>query len=160
MIAAVGTFLLRNPLASGLGALAVLLGLLLGVQTVRLALEQSALAGEKLAFANFKAELAEASRKAAETMASKSAAAAERAAETAQKAVTLGEQGKQEIRNVYAAGGADLCNNARGAVVDSVQRVFQARAGRGDPVGQAGPPANGTVRGPAAPGPRAVPPGK
>lgn len=54
ILPAIGGWAVRNPLAAGLGALAIAASIGAGVQTLRLAWCQGELAREQLAFADFK----------------------------------------------------------------------------------------------------------
>lgn len=130
-------FLLKNPLASGLGILLLLVSLGLGVQTVRLAWERTA-------FANYKAEetkaILEAQRKAAALSDELIIAQASAMAVTEKKVISY-------VDRIHLVQGPDTACPAD-------ERMRLGSRGVSDLIRGGGPPAVGKP--PAAlPGPRA-----
>lgn len=105
-------FLARNPLASGLGLAAVLLAVLLGLQTVRLAWSERetaaaerAVADEKLKHEQFKTALATESLRVEREAKAKSDAGIKELAEEVRSVGLVATQAKTEIRLVPASNG-------------------------------------------------------
>ena len=105
-------FLAKNPLASGLGIVAALLAILLGVQTVRLAWSERetvaaerAVDAEKLRHANFLTDLANESLKVERAAKAKSDAGIKELAEEVRSVGLVATQAKTEIRLVPASNG-------------------------------------------------------
>lgn len=130
-------FLLKNPLASGMGVLCLVLGLACGLQTLRLAWAADALATEKLAFADFKTDLAVKSLKVVNDAAAKSAEQVEKLTQEVRTVGLIGAQAKTEIRYVQSNGGPCAADPVYRATVGSVQRILDAGNPGGDK-GQAG----------------------
>lgn len=97
--------LARNPIATGLGALAALLGLLLGIQTVRLALAQNEVQAEKLAMADFKRQLAEETLRVEREAKATSDQKIKELAEEVRSVGLVASQAKTEVRVVSSNGG-------------------------------------------------------
>jgi hypothetical protein len=132
MGAAIGTWLLKNPLAGGLAGLLAIVSLAAGVQTLRLAWAESARHGAELALSDYKREAAENSlaeeRKA---KADSDRKIGELVAET--KAIgAAAQQAKTEIRFVQSNGGPCAVDPAFVAAVRGMRAVLDA-----------GPPAPG-----------------
>lgn len=121
-------FLLKNPLASGLGILAVLLGIALGVQSFRLALEQSALATEKLAFSDFKKDLAEQTAKAERENAARSATKAQQLADDFMTIQATASEVKEALNAAKSTGACERDPKWR-ATVGGVRAIGQGSAG-------------------------------
>jgi len=145
MIAAVGAWFLKNPLAGGLGILALVLGVGLGVQTLRHANVTADLATEKLAFANFKTELAAESLRVTREAAAKSAEQVAALTAEVKNIGLVGAQAKTEIRYVQSNNGPCTTDPVYRATVGSVQRILDAGRAGGDQGSPRGGPAP-TVR--------------
>jgi hypothetical protein len=143
--------LLKNPLASGLGILLLLISIALGVQTLRLALEQSALAKEQLVFSDFKKDLAEKSLKVVQDAAAKSAEQVDKLTAEVRSIGAIGTQTKTEIRYVQSNGGPCVADPAWRATVGGVQRILDG-GGPGGNQGKTGSGATPVVRGAGATG--------
>lgn len=96
-------FLLKNPLVSGLGVLALVLGIALGVQTLRVANRDVTIAQRDTALANMVAQQ------------QANIAAAEAAV---RKALQVDQENSNRIIAAYAAEIADLQEKANAAAVD------------------------------------------
>lgn len=120
-------FLLKNPLASVVGAGAVVLAIGLGVQTLRLSWADEALGGEKLAFSNYKREAAEASLKLARDNEAKSAVQAQRLADDFISIMTTATDVKAAIHAAQTSGACERDPKWR-ATVRGVQSILDGGA--------------------------------
>jgi hypothetical protein len=139
------TFLLKNPLASGLGILLLLAVIACGVQSLRLANTQSELATEKLAFSDFKKDLAEKSLKVVQDAAAKSAEQVDKLTTEVRNIGAIGAQAKMEIHYVQSNGGPCVADPKWRAIAGGVQRTLDA-GGPGGDQGKAGPKPAAAVR--------------
>lgn len=125
-------FLLKNPLASGMGVLAIVAGLALGVQTVRLAWSHGEVQEAKLAFANFKTELAQESLRVEREAKDKSDKAIKELVDETRAIGLVASQAKTEVRLVQSNGGPCRVDPAYLAGIAGMQRVLSSAAGGGD----------------------------
>lgn len=139
-------FLLKNPLASIAGVVAVLAIAAAGVQTIRLASTQAELAGEKLAFTEFKRDLVEETLRVTREAADRSDRAIAALTDELKGVSAVAGQAKTEIRYVQSSGGPCAADPVYRATIDGVRNTLAARgAGGGAGQTQRGPPA--AVRG-------------
>lgn len=133
-------------------AVAGLLAIAVGVQTLRLANSQADLAGEKLAFSDFKAKLAAESARVEKEAADKSAKQAADLKDAIADARSIGSQIITEVHYVQSNGGPCIADPKWRATVGGVQRILDGNSG-GDQ-GKAGSGAPRAVPGAAAAGPK------
>jgi hypothetical protein len=129
------TFLLKNPLASGLGILLALALVACSVQTVRLSWSQADVAKAERAFADFKEDLAAKSLKVMQDAAAKSEQQYNALATAIGAIGQLGTQTKTEIRYVQSNGGPCVADPAWRTTVGGVQRILDgggASSGQGE----------------------------
>lgn len=146
-------FLARNPLASGLGIVAALLAVLLGVQTVRLAWSERetaaaerAVDAEKLQHANFLASLANESLRVEREAKARSDAGIKELAEEVRSVGLVATQAKTEIRLVPASNGGPCDRDpAYLSMLNGVSAILAAGSAGRDK-GQAGPGTAAKVR--------------
>ena len=139
-------FLARNPLASGLGIAAVVLVILLGVQTVRLAVAEKETAAAELRHANFKTDLATESLRVEREAKAKSDAGSKELAEEVRSVGLVASQAKTEIRLVPASNGGPCDRDpAYLSTLRGVSAILAAGGAERDK-GQAGPGAAAKVR--------------
>lgn len=127
-------FLAKNPLAGGLGIASVVLAILLGVQTVRLAVSEKETAAAELRHANFKTELATESLRVEREAKARSDAGIRELAEEVRSVGLVATQAKTEIRLVQSNGGPCRADPAWLAAVNGVRNTLAA----GSPGGAAG----------------------
>ena len=135
-MSAVLAFLLKNPLASGLGILAALLGIVLGVQTVRLSIAQADVAKEKLAFSDFKKDLAEQTAKAERENAERSSRKAQQLADDFMAIQATAPEAKEAL-NVAKSTGACERDPKWNATLGGMQRVLAPQGNSGAAPGKA-----------------------
>lgn len=146
-------FLLKNPLASIMGVGAIVLAILLGVQTFRLALQETATAkaekateAAKLEFADFKKDLAIATANAERDAARRSADEAKQLLEDFKNFRDLAVKPTEIITNVKGDPNCDRDPRVP-VIIDSVRNFLEAAQGNpGGGPGKAGPGATATVR--------------
>lgn len=131
-------FLARNPLASGLGIAAVVLAILLGVQTVRLAIAEKDIAAEQLKHEQFKTALATESLRVEREAKARSDAGIRELAEEVRSVGLVATQAKTEIRLVQSNGGPCRADPAWLAAVNGVRNTLAAGSA-GGASGQARP---------------------
>ena len=139
-------FLARNPLASGLGIAAVVLAILLGVQTVRLAVAEKETAAAELRHANFKTELATESLRVEREAKARSDAGIRELAEEVRSVGLVATQAKTEIRLVPASNGGPCDRDpAYLSALNGVSAILAAGSAGRDK-GPAGPGTAAKVR--------------
>lgn len=130
-------FLGKNPLASGLGIVAVILAALLGLQTVRLAWSEGEKAAADLALEKYKTGVVTETLRLEREAKTKSD---DKIAELATEMRSVGQvatQAKTEIRLVQSNGGPCRADPAWLATVNGVRNILAAPGGGG--AGQARP---------------------
>lgn len=146
MIGFLGPMLAKNPLAGGLGLAAVVLAILLGVQTVRLAVAEKETAAAELRHANFKTELATESLRVEREAKARSDAGIKELAEEVRSVGLVATQAKTEIRLVPASNGGPCDRDpAYLSMVNGVSAILAAGSAGRDR-GQAGAGAAAKVR--------------
>lgn len=129
--------LAKNPLASGIGIVAVVLAALLGLQTVRLAWSEKETAAAELALEQYKTGVVTETLRLEREAKSKSD---DKIAELATEMRSVGQvatQAKTEIRLVQSNGAPCRADPAWLATVNGVRSILAAPGGGG--AGQAGP---------------------
>lgn len=121
-------FLARNPLASGLGILAALLAVGLGVQTLRLSNAHAALAAEQLAFSDFKKDLAVQTAAAERANAERSSRKAQQLADDFMAITATAAQVKEALDAARSSGACERDPKWR-STVGGVRAVGQGSAG-------------------------------
>lgn len=138
--------LAKNPLASGLGVAAVVLAVLLGVQTVRLAVAEKETAAAELRHANFKTELATESLRVEREAKARSDDEIKKLAEEVRGVGLVATQAKTEIRLVPASNGGPCDRDpAYLSALNGVSAILAAGSAGRDK-GPAGPGAAAKVR--------------
>lgn len=138
--------LAKNPLASGLGVAAVVLAVLLGVQTVRLAVAEKETAAAELRHANFKTELATESLRVEREAKARSDDEIKKLAEEVRGVGLVATQAKTEIRLVPASNGGPCDRDPAYLSMLNGVRDTLAAGSAGRDKGPAGPGAAAKVR--------------
>jgi len=104
-MAVVGAWILRNPLATGLGALCVVLGLLLGLQTLRVGWAETAQAKAEKALSDYKLEAAQKSLDVMIQAKTRSDEETKKLLDEVKQIGIVASQAKTEVRLVQSNGG-------------------------------------------------------
>lgn len=136
MLAVLASILAKNPLASGIGLVAVLLAFLLGVQTVRLAGSERETAAAELALEKFKTGVVTETLRLEREAKSKSDTKIDELASEMRSVGQVATQAKTEIRLVPSNGGPCRADPAWLATVNGVRSILSSP---GSAVGGAGP---------------------
>lgn len=125
-------FLARNPLASGLGILLLVVSIACGVQTLRLAWSQDEVHAEQLKHQSFLTALANESLRVEREAKAKSDKGIEELASEMRSVGLVATQAKTEIRLVQSNGGPCRADPAYVATISGVQRILAAGNPGGD----------------------------
>lgn len=134
-----GPFLAKNPLASGLGIVAVILAALVGLQTLRLAWSEKDAASAVLEHEKFKTGLAQETLRVEREAKTKSDTKIDELASEMRSVGLVATQAKTEIRLVQSNGGPCRADPAWLATVNGVRNILTAPGGAGGGPGQTRP---------------------